>query len=100
MMGLWGCGQRAFVVHISTGRRRLKYLARGPVTQSLMQALVVVEAQPVADTATRLRNRGVGLDVYILILQAAPQSLDEDVVEVTAFTIHADAHTTCRQHAG
>src|SRR6202167_3810566 len=100
MMGLWGCGQRSGVVHISTVYRRLENLARGLVTQCLVQALVVVEAQPAADATARLRDRGVSLDVDFLVLQAAPQPLDENVVEVTAFAIHADADTAGRQHAG
>src|SRR5208282_4713424 len=92
-MGLWICGQRACVVHISTGSRRLVDFARSPITQCLMQTLVVVKVQPAADAATSFLNRGVCLDVYILVLQAPPQPLDEDVVQVTAFAIHADADT-------
>src|SRR5208282_4989666 len=99
-MGLWICGQRACVVHISTGSRRLVDFARSPITQCLMQTLVVVKVQPAADAATSFLNRGVCLDVYILVLQAPPQPLDEDVVQVTAFAIHADADTAGRQHAG
>jgi hypothetical protein len=48
----------------------------------------------------RLRDRGVGLDVDVLILQATPQPLDENVVEVTTFAVHDDANTAGRQHAG
>src|SRR5665213_3181433 len=101
MMGLWGCGQRACVVHISTGyRRRPEHFAWGPIAQRLVQALVVVKVQPTANAAARLLHRGVGLDVYVLVLQAAPQLLDKDVVQVTAFAVHTNADTPGRQHAG
>src|SRR5271166_5562745 len=93
----WGYGQRACVVHISTGLRRFEKLARRPIAQCLVKADVVVEDQPRADAAASLFDRGVGLDEHLLIFQAAPQPLDEDVVEKLAFAVHADAHTAGRQ---
>src|SRR5437588_12896702 len=94
---LWGCGQRACVVHIPTGRRSLEHFARRPVAEGLVQAFVVVEDKPPADAAARLANRGIGLDEHLLIFEAAPQAFDEDVVEKPPLAVHADPHTAGRQ---
>src|SRR5437588_9848450 len=94
---LWGCGQRACVVHISRGSRSLEHFARRPVGEGLVQAFVVVEDKPPADAAARLANRGIGLDEHLLIFQAAPQAFDEDVVEKPPLAVHADPHTAGRQ---
>ena len=83
-----------------TGRRRLEHFARGSITQCLVQTLAIVKVQPAADATARVRDRRIGLDVDVLLFQAAPQTLDKDVVEVTAFAIHADADATRGQHAG
>ena len=62
-----------------------------------MQTHIVVKDQPPTDAATCLANRGVRLDVHVLIFQAAPKALDEDVVEKPPFAVHADPHTAIRQ---
>ena len=43
---------------------------------------------------------GVAFEVDILMLERAPQSLDEHIVHPTAPAVHRDANAGCRQHAG
>ena len=42
----------------------------------------------------------VGVQVDVLVLQAPPESLDEDVVPPTALAVHADPDVPGLQHAG
>jgi hypothetical protein len=66
---------------------------RRPVVQRLVRPLVVVEREPPADAQTSFTRRAVRLDENFLVLQTAPQPLNEDVVQKPAFTIHADPDT-------
>src|SRR5262249_9472981 len=86
-------GNASCVVHMSTGLRLPEHLAWGAVVQRLVWALVIVEHEPRADTATCLGNRTIRLDEHFFVLQAAPQPFNEDVVEEPALAIHAHAHT-------
>ena len=61
-----------------------------------MLALIVVEHEPRTDASARLRDRSVGLDEHLLVFQAAPQPLYEDVVEKPALAVHADRHALRR----
>ena len=97
MWCLWGCGQRACVVHMSTGRCALKHFPWRSVAEGLVQACIVVEGKPPTDATARLANRRVGFDEHLLVFQAAPQAFDEDVVEKPPLAVHADAHTAARQ---
>src|SRR5713101_5266812 len=101
---LWVCGRRrAFprfssllgkrgkrsrsakpIVHISTGFRRIDLLRRA-VAEALVLPFLVVEAEPASDPGLRLGDAGIGVQVDLLVLQAAPQPLDEDVVHAAAF---------------
>ena len=63
------------------------------VAQSLMKAPAVVLLEPPSDASSRLRSRGIGVKVNVLIFQAAPKSLHEDVVEKPTSTIHADPNS-------
>ena len=64
-----------------------------------MKATIIIESQPTADAAARLLDRGASLDANVLMLQAAPQTFDKDVVQVATFAVYADAHAACRQRA-
>src|ERR1700759_971214 len=66
---------------------------RRPITQRLVETLLVVKTQPAANALARLRNRAISFDEHVLIFQAAPQPLDKDVVEEPPFPIHADPDT-------
>lgn len=57
-----------------------------------MWALLVVEVHPLSDTGPCLRSCLPGVQVDALVFQGPPQSLDEDVVEKPAFSIHRDPH--------
>src|SRR6185437_11552169 len=67
-----------------------------PIAQRLVRPLLIVEPQPAADTLTGFGHRTVRLDIHLLIFQAAPQPLDEDVVQKSPFTIHADPNAVVR----
>src|SRR5438309_1093499 len=44
--------------------------------------------------------RGVGLQVHLLVLDRAPQPLNEHVVDPTPLAIHADRHAVCLEPLG
>src|SRR4029077_16278698 len=73
---------------------------RGPIPQCLVQALLVVEAEVLAQALNRYRDRFVALEVHLLVLHRAPQPLHEHVVEGPAATVHADADLRVEQAAG
>src|SRR5258707_1794559 len=64
LLGLWGCGQRACVVHMSTGLLRLQKLARCEIIQRLVRAFIVVEAEPRTDADFGFRNVAGGAEPY------------------------------------
>jgi len=45
-------------------------------------ALVIVEGEPSADAGLRVGHRPIGMEIDLLVFQAAPQPRDEDVVHV------------------
>ena len=55
-----------------------------------MRTAGVVEAEIRAQVGLRGRHRVVGLEIHLLILDALPEPLDEDVVPPRALAIHAD----------
>ena len=54
-------------------------LARRAIAQALVLALLVIEAEPGADAGLGLGDAGIGVEVDLLVFEAAPQPLDEDV---------------------
>src|SRR5258707_10287698 len=75
----------------------LENLTRRAIAQCLVRPLVVVELKPFADAPARLDHRAIRLDENLLIFQAPPQPLDEDVVQIAAPPIHADPNLSPRQ---
>src|SRR6516162_4664251 len=73
-------------------------LARRVVAEALVLALFVIEAEPGANAGLCLGDTGIGMQVDLLILQTAPQPLDEDVVHTATFAIHADGDTAPIEH--
>src|SRR6476619_2589915 len=63
---------------------------RRAIAQALVLALLVIKAEPGADADLGLGDTGIGVEVDLLVFEAAPQPLDEDVVHVAALAIHAD----------
>ena len=51
---------------------------------------MIVEAEIGGQAGLANGQRVVSKKVYLLILDAAPQSLDEDVVQASAFAVHRD----------
>src|ERR1700731_1746965 len=65
-----------------------------------MWSLAVVEAQVVADRGARLADAVVGPQVDLLVLDAAPQTLDEHVVAPSSLAVHADRNAVVGEGAG
>lgn len=74
-------------------------LGRGTVAQALVRPIVIVEPKIACQPGIQVGYRGVVLEVDVLVLDRAPQSLDEDVVERAASPIHADAYASPFQAA-
>jgi hypothetical protein len=79
-------------------QRFLEDLARGAVTQGLVQTLVVVKFKVSSDAAPRLGNVLVSLQVHLLVFEAAPEPLDEDIVPEAPTSVHADRDAVISQH--
>jgi len=75
-------------------------LTRRAIAQALVLALLVIKAEPGADAGLGLGDTGIGVEVDLLVFQAAPQPLDEDVVHVAALAIHADGDRVALQGVG
>src|ERR1700722_12520485 len=88
--------QSGGVVHRQAGFA-LEHRTRRPVAQCLVQALLVVESQPAANALARLCNRAIGFDEHVLVFEATPQPLDEDVVQEPPFPVHADSDAAAFQ---
>lgn len=56
-----------------------------------MQAAVIVELHPVADTGACVRSGLRGMQIDALILLGSPQPLNEDVVQIATLAVHRDA---------
>jgi hypothetical protein len=84
---------------MSTGGLGFENFAGGSIAQRLVKPFVVVKQHPLADAAARLGDRDVGVDEYLFVLQAAPQTFDKDVVQITASSVHADLNTMLLQRA-
>src|SRR5213076_3296220 len=64
-----------------------------------MWAASVVEVEVTADRSARLGHAVVGPQIHLLVFDAAPQPLDEDVVAPSALAVHADGDGVLDQHA-
>jgi len=64
-----------------------------------VQALVVVEPEVGLQSFLQFRDGGVVHEIDVLVLDRAPQAFDEDVVQGTAPTVHADPDTGALQDA-
>src|SRR5207253_3265995 len=65
-------------------------LTRCAIAEALVLTLDVVKVQPGADTGLGFGRGRIGMEVDLLVFEAAPQSLDKDVVHAAALAIHAD----------
>jgi hypothetical protein len=65
-----------------------------------MKAFLVVKVQPISNARLGCGDRRIGVQVDVLIFQASPKPLDEDVVPAPALAVHADLDGVGFQHAG
>src|SRR5882762_5788213 len=81
-------------------RHCASYTCRGVRAMALMLALLVVENQPSPDAGLSRSDVAIGMQVNLLVFEAAPQPLDEDVVHAAPLAIHANRDLVPPQHAG
>src|SRR6266478_10031021 len=65
-----------------------------------MRSAAIVEIEISANRVPRLADALVGVQIDLLVFDAAPQPLDEHVVAPGAFTVHADGDAVVGKHAG
>ena len=64
---------------------------RGPITQRLVEPLVVVKPEVSLQVTSGIGNRCVLMKVNFLVFDATPETLNENVVEGPATAVHADS---------
>ena len=74
-------------------------IVRRTILQGLMNPLFVVELKILGHSMVNFRDRPVVFEVDLLVLDAAPKSLHEDIVERPPATIHAHAHLCSEQRS-
>src|ERR1700736_5756815 len=75
-------------------------LTRRAIAQALVLALLVIKAEPGADAGLGLGDADIGVEVDLLVFEAAPQPLDKDIVHAAALAIHADRDRVALQGTG
>jgi len=65
-----------------------------------MRSVGIVASEVTADCAAGLGNTFVGAEIDLLVLDASPQSLDEDVVAPRSFAVHADGDARVENNVG
>src|ERR1700712_4266164 len=70
------------------------------VVKARMRSAAAVEIEISANRAARLADALVGVQVHLLVFDAAPQPFDEHVVAPGAPAIHADGDGVTGEHAG
>ena len=80
--------------------RPVELFGWGPVAQSLMGSLIVVELEVGAQFPPGIRGEGVSFQVHLLVFHGAPQPLHEYVVSILPLPVHADLHAMVLQDMG
>src|SRR5450756_2176315 len=65
-----------------------------------MWSPAVVEVQVAADRSAGLADAVVGVQIHLLIFDAAPKPLDEDIIPPGPFAVHADCNVVVGEHTG
>jgi hypothetical protein len=60
----------------------------------------IIEVQVTANRSAGLGYTVVGSQIHLLVFDAAPQALDEDVISPSPFAVHADGNAVVGEHAG
>ena len=71
---------------------------RGPIAQRLVESFRIVELEVSLQVAPRVGNRRVLVNVNLLVFDAAPETLNKNVVEGPAPTVHADSDVLVLQY--
>lgn len=61
---------------------------RWSAAKGFVRAALIVELHPFPDTHAGLWPGLPGMQINALVFQSAPQTLDEDVVQIAALAIH------------
>jgi len=87
-----GISPRMMVADLGGGAavRPAVVVGRRAVVQSLVRARLVVERHPAVDAGLRVGGAVVGVQVDFFVFQAAPQALDEHVVQAASAAVHGD----------
>src|ERR1035437_9380048 len=75
-------------------------LVGGAVGETRVRTSGVVKREVASDPGGGRRYRVVPVEIDLLVLEGAPEALDEDVVAPAAATIHADADAVVEQQTG
>ena len=68
--------------------------------QRQMRSLAAVEDKILGQADLQFAHCGKVLQIYVIILDASPEPLDEDVVERSSSSVHADDDALSLQDAG
>src|SRR5450759_3307340 len=63
-----------------------------------MWSPAVVEVQVAADRSAGLADAVVGVQIHLLIFDAAPKPLDEDIIPPGPSAVHADCNVVVGEH--
>src|SRR5882672_11902194 len=63
-----------------------------------MWSPTVVEVEVAADRSAGLADAVIGPQIHLLVFDAAPQPLDENVVPPSALAVHADRNAVVGEH--
>ena len=70
------------------------------VAERLVRSLSVIEREILCQAHHQFLHVGVSIQVHILVLHGAPQTLDKDVIQCTSAPVHADGDTFALKHVG
>ena len=76
------------------------YFRGRPITQALMEPLVVIEDKVIGQAGDEGWHGRIFLQVNVLVLDAAPQALDKNVIQSPASPIHTDPNVGSIQETG
>src|ERR1700737_82619 len=67
------------------------------IAERLVRTLIVEEVKVAINAHSGLAHGVVRVQVHLLVLERAPEPLDEDVVDAASLAVHADLNTTTQQ---
>jgi len=70
------------------------------VAERLVRSLSVIEREILRQAHHQFRHVGVSLQVHILVLHVAPQTLNKDVIQCSSAPVHADGDAFALEHVG